>query len=104
MWVLLQTQVYQTPSSLSGIPPVSSDPLNKVMWVLLQTQVLLYSLFTLPGTDSDPDQVRLSVPKMGTVTMGDLDPDWNPSLSPCNVNSFSTAQCSHRVWSPNLSR
>ena len=41
-------------------------------------------------------RVWISVPKMVIVTIGDLDLDWNPSLSLCNVNTFCTVQCSHR--------
>ena len=59
-------------------------------------------LFTLPDLDSDPDPVIDIVPKMGPVTIRDLDMDRSPR--PSNGNMFYTVQCSHRVWSPNLSR
>ena len=50
-----------------------------------------------------PIRVWISVPKMGTVAIGDPDPDWNLSLSPCDGNNVCTVQCGHYVWSPNPS-
>ena len=49
-------------------------------------------LFTLPDPDPGMD---IYIPKIGTLMIGDLDPDWNQSSSMCNGNSFCTVQCSH---------
>ena len=40
-------------------------------------------------------RVRISIPKMGTIAIGDPSPDRDPNLSLCNGNSFCTIQCSH---------
>ena len=39
-----------------------------------------------------------SVPKMGTVTIWERDP--NPSPNLCNRYMFCIILCSHRVWNP----
>ena len=43
-----------------------------------------------------PIWVRISVPKIGTVTIGDPDPDWN--LTPFNGNSLESV--SGQLWGP----
>ena len=43
----------------------------------------------------------MSMTKMGTVAIGDLSLEKDLNLSLCNVNSFSTVQCSHGVWNQN---
>ena len=51
-----------------------------------------------------PIRVPISFPKIGAVTTGDLDPDQILSPNLCEGNNFYTVQCSHQVWSPNLSQ
>ena len=51
-----------------------------------------------------PFRVRISISKMVTVTIEDLNPDRNLNPSQCNVAMFCTAQCSHWVWNPNTSQ
>ena len=40
-----------------------------------------------------PILVRIYIPKIGTARIRDPDPDWIPSQSPCNGNSFYPVQC-----------
>ena len=68
------------------------------------------------GSDSDSDPLiemygigtylslgRRSVPKMGTVTIWERDPNPNPSTSLCSGNMSCISLCSHRVWNLSLS-
>ena len=49
-----------------------------------------------------PIRVQISIPKMITVMIKDLDIDQNLSPSPCKSSRFCTVQRGHRVWSLNL--
>ena len=64
----------------------------------------LFGLFTLPDTDLDPNPCIKSVPKMGTVVIGDPSPDKDPKSSLSNVNMFCMVQCGHQVFNRSPSR
>ena len=49
-------------------------------------------------------QVQITVPKMGTLEIGDLSSGRGPNCSLCNRDSFHTLQCSHGIWNPISSR
>ena len=84
---MCQTQIHEESFQIIGVEScrVSEVIFSLLTYIHCRTRTLILI------------RVWTSIPKMGTVMIGDKDPDRNLSPSLCHVNSFCTVQCVH-VW------